>query len=175
MNSKLTILATPLLLLGLAGCAVPAASETPAASQTSAPTDGDSPEPKPTATIPDAVGPLCYEDLGFTADEEHHGGDVAWPAPLTDDDFVVEPSCWVDQLSTDRAVFIAGWYGLTADQDISGPMEDALVGAGYQLTDDTNGITDWELDPGDGQPITLFHLTRTDGYFEMAVSFTGRA
>ena len=108
------------------------------------------PDPKPTAAMPDSVGPQCFEDFGFSVEQEHHGGTVSWPAPLTRDTLGVEPSCWVDELGSERNLFIAGWYGLDGAQydAVNAPLEDALAAAGYQLTEDANGILGVSPGPG---------------------------
>jgi hypothetical protein len=174
MTSTRLLVPAAALLLVLAGCAQaqPTVTDDPvvvAPSDSSAP----APDPKPTAMMPDAIGPLCYEDFGFTADEEQHGGTVTWPAPLSDDAIGVEPSCWVDQLDTERNLFLAGWYGLDdAQYDlVNGPIESALQSAGFELQDDTNGITVYSKPTGQELEDLAFQISRTDGYYELAVTY----
>jgi hypothetical protein len=176
-TSRLALLSVPAIALSLlAGCAQPqpAVTDDPVVA---APSETAAPDPKPTAAMPDSVGPLCFEDFGFSAEQEHHGGTVSWPAPLTPDTLGVEPSCWVDELGSERNLFIAGWYGLDGAQydAVNGPLEDALAAAGYQLTEDANRISGYRQDLGDGQPISDFRISRTDGYYEVTVMLSGRA
>ena len=159
------------LVLMMAGCAQGATGATDDPVVT-APTEA-APDPKPTAAVPDAVGPLCFEDFGFTADEEQHGGTVSWPEPLSDDSIGVEPSCWVDQLETERDLFLAGWYGLDDAQyeSVNGPIESALQDAGFELKDDTNGITVYSKPTGQELEDLAFQISRSDGYVELSVTY----
>jgi hypothetical protein len=130
----------------------------------------ESSEPAPDAKPTAAAGAPCFEaTYVVSAAEEEHGGGATWPAPLNGDDIGVEPSCWFDALDTERNLFLAGWYGLDDAQYelVNTPIEDALVGAGYSLRQDTDGISLWQIDlpetPG-------FQITRTDGFYELAVT-----
>lgn len=164
--SPVHVIVATALFVALTGCAAPqpdAATDTPAVT---APSDAPAADAKPTA----APGAPCFEaNFGVSADEEQHGGDVTWPSPLNGDDIGVEPSCWFDELNTERNLFLAGWYGLDdAQYDlVNAPIEGALVDAGYSLRMDTDGISLWQIDlpetPG-------FQITRTDGFYELAVT-----
>lgn len=159
------------LVVVLAACAQPApvVTDDPVVS---APSEAAA-DPKPTAAVPDSVGPLCFEDFGFTADEEQHGGTVSWPDPLTDDSIGVEPSCWVDQLEAERNLFLAGWYGLDDAQyeSVNGPIEAALQDAGFELKDDMDGITVYSKPTGQELEDIAFQISRTDGYIEVSVTY----
>jgi hypothetical protein len=100
------------------------------------------------------------------------GGEVTWFPPLQDDAIGVEPSCWVDLLETERNLFFAGWYGLDdAQYDlVNGPIEAALQADGFQLTDDTNGITSYIKTTGEMEQLGVT-ITRTDGYYELLASY----
>lgn len=155
-------------MLALAGCAQPqpAPTEEPVVASPSAEAE---PDAKPTAAP--APG-LCFADYGFTDDEVQEGGDVTWFPPLQDDAIGVEPSCWVDYLETERNLFFAGWYGLDdAQYDlVNAPIEAALQGDGFQLTDDTNGITSYIKTTGEMEQLGVT-ITRTDGYYELLASY----
>ena len=157
------------LVLVLAGCAqpAPAATDDPvvsAPSETAA-----EPDAKPTAAPPPG---LCFADYGFTDDEVQEGGDVTWFPPLQGDAIGVEPSCWVDYLETERNLFFAGWYGMdNAEYDlVNTPIEAALQADGFQLGEDTNGISTYSKVTGELEELGVT-ITRTDGYYELLASY----
>ncbi|HEV7742892.1 MAG TPA: hypothetical protein VGO65_10770, partial [Pseudolysinimonas sp.] len=90
-----------------------------------------------------------------------------------DDSIGVEPSCWVDQLESERNLFLAGWYGLDDAQydSVNGPIESALQDAGFELTDDTNGTTVYSKPTGQELEDLAFQISRTDGYIELSVTY----
>lgn len=164
--SPVHVIVTAALLLALAGCAAPQPEVSTDDPVVTEPSDAPAPDAKPTA----AAGAPCFEAVyAVSPDEEQHGGGATWPAPLKGDDIGVEPSCWIDVLNTERNLFLAGWYGLDDAQYelVNTPIEGALVEAGYSLRQDTDGISLWQIDlpetPG-------FQITRTDGYYELAVT-----
>ncbi len=166
--SPVRVFAGGALLLALAGCAQPqpAVTDDPVVSSPSAEAQ---PDAKPTAA---AAPGLCFADYGFTDDEVQEGGDVTWFPPLSDDAIGVEPSCWVDFLETERNLFLAGWYGLDDAQYelVNTPIEAALQGDGFQLTDDTNGVTAYSKVTGEMEQLGVT-ITRTDGYYEVLASY----
>lgn len=163
MKAQTALLAAPIALaVTLAGCS---ASSTPIAAEPTAPVA--TPESKPTAAAP--TGAQCYGDAGFSAEQENRGGSVSWPGPLTDDQIAVEPSCWVDALEQDRAIFLASWFGLdTADSAaLNRGIEAALVDAGYHAASDSNGITVYEQDGAGAHAGLSFTISRAGGGFEL--------
>jgi hypothetical protein len=120
-----------LLGLGLAGCAQPQPVTTDDPVVT-APSESAAPEPKPTSAMDHD---FCYDDMLMDpATQEHHGGDVPWPAPLTDDAFPIEPSCWSDEIG-DGAYFSADWrvLGPTDRDALLVSIQDALAAAGLSV------------------------------------------
>ncbi len=167
-SSHARFLAATAVLLALAGCAQPqpALTEEPVVASPSTPSE---PDAKPTAAPPPG---LCFADYGFTDDEVQEGGEVTWFPPLQDDAIGVEPSCWVDYLETERNLFFAGWYGLdNAQYDlVNGPIEAALQADGFQLGEDTNGISTYTKTTGELEELGVT-ITRTDGYYELLASY----
>jgi hypothetical protein len=142
------------VLLVLAGCAASPASPADPAPETS--TEAPAPAPKPTAAL-DQGATYCFDDLlSDPATEEHHGGEVPWPAPLTDDVFSIEPSCWAEP---NAGTFIADWrvLGPTEHDALLTAIQDALAagglavsftsgdGAGYHIDSYVNGDVTIEL------------------------------
>jgi hypothetical protein len=124
------------LLLVLAGCVAGPAAPVEPAPETSTEAPAPAPDPKPTAAMTQDQE-FCYADLlNDPATEEHHGGDVPWPAPLTDDDFPIEPSCWYNTDQSGSGSFAADWrvLGPTEHDALLTAIQDALAAGGLSVS-----------------------------------------
>lgn len=151
----LTRVAVPLaaLLLVLAGCAQPQPTVTDDPVVT-APSESAAPAPKPTSAMDQD---FCYSDmLNDPASEEHHGGEVPWPAPLTDDVFPIEPSCWFDQTAS-GGTFAADWrvLGPTDRDALLVAIQDALAAAGLAVAFTSGDGNSYHIDSYETGELTI--------------------
>jgi hypothetical protein len=165
MTKKMLLLAAPLLVtLALTGCAQPQST----VSDNERPTQAATAAPRPTAAAPTVE--RCFDS--FSLEQEHRDGPVTWPSELSDSQIPVQPSCWAYTGASDSEyAFAARWYGLDDDEEtaLNSSVEEQLASAGYQITTDSDGVTESKLETPEkhyGQAT----ITREAAYYEVEIS-----